>query len=584
MPERACLGIGVGDLQLSAAYVAGGDEPVQLVSASQGREAAIYFDPYASISSLGVGFPSVLQNVGSGTSFLVGDHRESPESIVERRLARILTEVVEATGAPPRAVVMAIPTAFTQRKRRVLLESARRAGLEDLALIDACTAAAIGHHRYGEHDATILAFRLGYGDCETALLRLARGRCRAVGSTVVPRVSGEMLDAVVMESIVLALREKQVFLGLKQFTSSQWLEFRRFAESARIMLSKRNKLRVQLPRELSIGGGVTTIELTRRGLTERIDPVIERATEAVEGLLENNELSLENVDHFLLIGSVAKTPPVSDLLKAAFDGRPQAAPPGIVTLGALVEACRRAERPVRLQVPSTPDATDELEPAEAGAPDWPLMAAGAEPGDFVSVEIDAGGPAELSRPGVASPEPVPRAGGELANARHLLEKGRHQEAENLLREISREAEALLERSRSSRLRLLEEARAALERGDIAQAVARSHEVYQLAPNDPAVFKGMMEIHVQAGRALDQPHEYERAIQVLRCAHGHDQTDTAVHKAMADRHFQHALHMRKLNNLRKAHESAQAALLYDPKHENASSLLGEIAAEITASKS
>ncbi|MCP3961111.1 MAG: Hsp70 family protein [bacterium] len=578
MPERTYLGIGVGDLQLSAAYTAGGDEPVQLAPALQDREAAIYFDPHASISSLGVGFPSVLQSVGSGASFLVGDRRESPESIVERRLARILTEVVEATKVPPLAPVMAIPTAFTQRKRKVLLKSARQTGFENVAFIDTCTAAAIGLHRYGEQDATILALRLGYSDCETALLRFARGRCRAVGSAVVPRVSGEMLDALVMESIVLALREKQVFLGLKQFSSTQWLEFRRFAESARIKLSKQSELRVQLPAKLSAGGGGASIELTRRGLAARIDPVIGRAVEAVEGLLENNELSLDHVDHFLLVGSVAKTLPVSDLLRAAFDGRPRPAPSGIVTLGALVEACHRAERPVRLRIPSAAKAFEEYEPAETGAPDRLLTAAGTEPGGFVSVELDLSTPAEPVAE-TASPEPVPRAGGDLADARRLLEKGRPQEAESLLRGISREAEALLGGIRSARLKLLDGARDALERGDIAQAVARSHEAYRLAPNDPAVFKGMMAIHVQAGLALDQPHEYERAIQVLQCAHGHDQTDTTVHKAMADRHFQHALHMRKLNNLKKAHESAQAALSYYPKHENAGSLLGEIAAEI-----
>jgi hypothetical protein len=582
MARGACLGIGVGDLQLSAAYLAGGDEPVQLTPAGRGREAAIYFDPYASISSLGVGFPSVLQNVGSGTSFLVGDRRESPESIVERRLARILKEVVDATGAPPVRSVLAVPTAFTQRKRKALLESARRAGFEEPALIDACTAAAIGHHGYGERDATILAFRLGYGDCEIAILRLARGRCRAVGSMVVPRVSGEMLDALVMESIVLALRERRVFLGLKQFTSVQWLEFRGLAESARIMLSKRSKLRVQLPSDLASGEGATTIEFTRQGLVARIGPPIERAIEAVQGLLEGNELSLDNVDHFLLVGSVARTPPVCDLLKAAFDDRPRPAAPGIVTLGALVEACHRAGRSTRLRVPAGPEAAEELEPAETGAPGRPLTAAGAEPGEFVSVEVEAP-PAPEPEQGAAA-RPVPRAGGDLAEARALLEAGRPYEAEPLLREIVREAEALLERIRSTRLRRVEDARSALQRGDIKGAVAISHEAYQAAPHDPAVFQGMMDVHVQAGLALDQPHEYDEAIRVLQCAHGHDQTDTAVHKALGDRHFQHAHHMRRLNNVKRAHELAQAALSYDPKHEAALALLSEIREESAAPES
>src|SRR5262249_2607359 len=115
----------------------------------------------------------------------------------------------------------------------------------------------------------------------------------------------------------------------------------------------------------------------------------------------------------------------------------------------------------------------------------------------------------------------------------------------------------------------------LARGDHLEAVALSHRAYQEANLDTAIFAGMLRIHVLVGLAMSSPEQYSDAIETLMCAHSHDQTDKSVHRALAARHLQHAEAMQE-QDPNSAMAAIKEALRYDPKHEGALALFGELA--------
>jgi tetratricopeptide (TPR) repeat protein len=86
---------------------------------------------------------------------------------------------------------------------------------------------------------------------------------------------------------------------------------------------------------------------------------------------------------------------------------------------------------------------------------------------------------------------------------------------------------------------------------------------------------MMRIHAECGLAMDRVEEYADALHILRCAHGHDQTNREIHRALAQRHYLQAVAMRRLNNYALANEALQAALSFDPKHAEANELRKEL---------
>lgn len=594
MTKKLAVGIDYGDLEIRAAFAQGGTaHPAPLPGA---LEAPVYFDPYANISSLGVGFPSILQTVGSDTSFALGNRTETAEALVERRLASLYKALVEAGERAVGQSVLAVPAALSQQRRRVLLSCAERAGFTGASLIEAGAAAALGDHGDREKASTTVVYRLSYGDCEVSLVRLTRGRCRVVGSSVVTGVSGQMFDALVMESVVLALREKRVFLGLRQFTAQDWLEFRHIAETARIALATRPEVAVKLPAQLVEEGAGLRLRLDAAGLSSRLAPLVERTVETVVGLLEQNDLTPENVDRFLLVGGAARMPPVSDYLSRAFESLPRAAPGALVSFGALLEACRLTGQPIQLpEIPADP----EVAPDDSGGADLsPIRVserpASEEAGETRLVHVDelpSERPSVRREPAAERPAPEVEAtegtegGSGAAEVRRLLEEGRIEEAEALLEAMDREIRSLrsdLEASKPTEAqRLIQQARALLASGNDAQAVSLSHKAYDEDPADPAVFAAMMKIHTEVGLALDKPEEYEDSLRILRCAHNHDQTDRSIHRAIAERHLRHAAAMRKRNNRAKALEAVQAGLTFEPKHPELNRLLKELTAEAAA---
>jgi hypothetical protein len=136
-----------------------------------------------------------------------------------------------------------------------------------------------------------------------------------------------------------------------------------------------------------------------------------------------------------------------------------------------------------------------------------------------------------------------------------------------------------ERLTGPRLRL-QEAQAMISTGHFSQAEHLAHEAYRDAPDDPVVFAEMMKVHADLGLALDRPEEYPDAVRILSCAHSHDQTDRNIHRALGERHYQHAVAMHGLNDTARALTALHLALSFDPKHAGANRLLQELTTEKT----
>jgi hypothetical protein len=579
MSEGICAGIEYGDLEFRVAY-ADEERVLSLPLLAEASGPSVIFDPMANISSLGVGFPTIMQSLASGIPFMLGERKETAESVIQQRLTSIRQTLFEVTGRPVDETVLAVATAFTGRKREALLECVKTAGFPKASLIDTCTAAAVGHQGYGDEPSTVLVYRLSYGDCDYSLVRLARRRCWVVGSGFVPGVSGERLDALTMEAIVLALRKERIFLGLKQFSSRQWHGLRKIAETARGLLAQQPEAVVTLTSDLTGLESAIDLRFSAARFSAAVRPMVEKTIDSVHTLLEDKGLELANVDHFLLLGDDAIMAPVFDILAQGFRGRPKPANPDVVARGAVLYACQFAERtiepgPLR-EEPAVGTPAVSAAPTQAAPP--ATRAISEEAGNFV--EIVEPKSTVIARPQLSEARaPEPPEALSLATVRQLVQEGRHEEAKSVLDAIDREVDALRRELRKNAPTgpqlLIQQARRMLADRQYLEAIAVTHKAYEQAQDDPAVFAGMMKIHADVGLAMDKPEEYETAVQILGCAHSHDQTDRTIHQALSQRHFLHALAMKRLNNLSKALDVAQLALSFDPKHREANELLEKL---------
>ncbi len=582
MSAKVHVGIDCGDLGFRVSYVADSNL-FNLKLPSGARAPAILFDAHANISSIGVGFPSIMRLIGTRRTFRLAKQNVTPELLIEKRLKSIREEMGLITDRQIEQTVMAVPATLSEHRRKALVDSARKAGWGDVTLIDRCTAVALGFQSGQSGSNTVLVFDAGYGGCEYSLVRLAKGRCRVIATGATPDFSGELLDALTMEAVVLALRNQNLFLGLRQLTSTQWHEFRYLAEAARHELSRSPQSTISLVPELTGLGKSIEVRLAAEAYAARLKPLLEPALDGLQGLLEQGEIELGNVDAFLLAGGVATNSPVRELMRQAFESMPQIVEDGLVDTGAAWRASQNADQPLEIErMASQPPMTT----GGMGAGESRTAEVSSESGtNQRAIFAEVITPVSQEAPPALSPKKRPSETADqvdLGAVRGLLAAGESQKAEELLDKLIAEAEKLKKELRSQELTgpllALQQARSLLNAGRFVEAVARSHEAYDQAQEDPEVFAGMMKIHADAGLALNQPEEYAAALKILGCAHNHDQTDRSIHQALAERHFKHAIAQQNLNNLSQSLEAIDKTLQFNPKHSEANRLLEELSSE------
>jgi len=583
MEHALTVGIDCSDEIMIVAYIADA-KPYNLVISNGVQLSSIACDRGESISSLGVRFPNLRGILGTRKAVEYGARIQAPEDIVERSIASIYQSLLRVEGKPIDEVVMAVPASLGQNGRRALIDCCHRANFPRVSLIDRCSAAAIGYYGDRERAMTCLVYDLGYGEFEYALVRLAKGRCRVLTSGILSHVSGEYLDAVLMEAVVLALREKNLFLGLKKWTSHQWMQFRNLAEDARLALRQESHTDIVLAPALTKLKENIQVRLYASSFNESIAPLIDRTIEVIQGALESNALELTDVDAVLVVGNVAQKPPVLDRLVAAFPQSLLSLERDVVANGSALYASRlaksRSEATGQADTEKSPESDNLLEnsvsePVRTEAESQTATEARANIAEVITTEQE--------NTGQVSSLPVSQnpllEDDSLQTARRLIQQGHSEKALVLLNQISREVDELralvsLKEDTPARA-VLREAQASLEEQNYNEAVILSHQAYDLDKNDPWVFTTMLQIHVQAGLKLDRAADYENAINLLKCALVHDPTDRSVRSAMAERHYRHALAMKNQNRVPECLGLLLDVLNYAPKHQEALELQREL---------
>lgn len=119
---------------------------------------------------------------------------------------------------------------------------------------------------------------------------------------------------------------------------------------------------------------------------------------------------------------------------------------------------------------------------------------------------------------------------------------------------------------------LDRATRALLAGRLGEAISASHDAFHELPDDPAVFRRMIEIHVEAAKAQAN---HETAVNWLECAHGHDQANASIHRHLARRHREHARSLSEAGQAAQALTAVRRSLTFEPLDAEARALEGRL---------
>jgi molecular chaperone DnaK len=254
---------------------------------------------------------------------LQGDKYSVPE-LSAMVLAEMKSVAETFLGESVTKAVVTVPAYFNDNQRQATKDAGAIAGLEVIRIVNEPTAAALAYGLAKRGDRTIAVYDLGGGTFDISILDIgAAGVFNVIATAGDAFLGGVDFDARIVDWL------------LEGFTKEHSLDLRKdrlalqrindAAERAKIELSTMNEVEVNLPFIATSPHG-DPLHL-RRALT-RVDfarltaDLVERTVTLMEKVLEDAEMTREDIDEVLMVGGMTRVGAVERAVSAFFGRDP----------------------------------------------------------------------------------------------------------------------------------------------------------------------------------------------------------------------------------------------------------------------
>merc|ERR1712078_695742 len=242
----------------------------------------------------------------------------APEEVSAMVLGKMRTIAEGFLGKDIKNAVVTVPAYFNDAQRQATKDAGTISGMSVRRIINEPTAAAIAYgldKKGGEKN--ILVFDLGGGTFDVTLLTIDNGVFEVLATNGDTHLGGEDFDQRVMDYFVKLYKKKHGKDIRKDHRTMQKL--RREVEKAKRALSSQHQTRIEI--ESFFEGEDFSETLTRARFEELNNDLFRSTLKPVKRVMEDADLSKDEVDEIVLVGGSTRIPKVQQLVKEYFNGK-----------------------------------------------------------------------------------------------------------------------------------------------------------------------------------------------------------------------------------------------------------------------
>ena len=290
---------------------------------------------------------SVKRHMGTDWTTEIDGKKWTPQEISAQILMKLKRDAEAFLGEEVTDAVITCPAYFDDAQRQATKDAGRIAGLNVLRIINEPTAAALAYGlQKGKQDEHILVFDLGGGTFDVSLLEIGKdddgfSTIQVEATNGDTHLGGDDWDQRIIDWIVSEVKSKDgVDLSNDRIALQRMKEA---AEQAKRELSASTETQITL-QYLAMGssGPVHFDEtLTRAHFQEMTSDLLERCRVPFNQVLADANLSIDQIDHVVLVGGSTRMPAVQDLVKQLTGGKDankSVNPDEVVAVGAAIQS------------------------------------------------------------------------------------------------------------------------------------------------------------------------------------------------------------------------------------------------------
>ena len=286
---------------------------------------------------------SVKRHIGEDWSVDIDGKKYTPQEISARILMKLKRDAEAYLGEDVTDAVITVPAYFEDAQRQATKEAGQIAGLNVLRIVNEPTASALAYGlEKGDKEQTILVFDLGGGTFDVSLLEIGDGVVEVRATAGDNKLGGDDWDQRIVEWLVDKFKSTNGIDLTKDKMAMQRL--REAAEKAKIELSSSQSANINLP-YITVDADKNPLfldETLSRAEFQRItQDLLDRTKAPFNQVIKDAGVSVNDIDHVVLVGGSTRMPAVTEMVKELTGGREPnkgVNPDEVVAIGAALQA------------------------------------------------------------------------------------------------------------------------------------------------------------------------------------------------------------------------------------------------------